>query len=659
MNAKKFLSLLLSVLMVVGCMIIMPFTACAEAWDGSSCSVPAGAGTSASPYLITNADELAWLSQTSQSDNLTGKYFQLENDIDLGGKEWLPIGSPTTQFKGKFDGKNHTVSNFICTESASAGLFGRLINATVKNVVIDNAVIVTIASESSFGGALAGYSQGSIVTNITVNDNVSVTGYNVGGIIGRTWSTMSEVSYCVNNATVSTDGKYGGEAAGGIVGLATVANISYCINNGKISTKANAEQLAGGIAGRFGGTAVATLSYCLNTGDVSSTHTAGAIAGKNMYNGCKYEHCVSTVPISGGLTDWSGNLVGRFSTNAGSATECYVSASSQFDTIGRNAANASKATLTDIVVCTTAKELAIREAAAGKIIEAVNTNASLESIESTADVCALVGYTDGKTLSPVSSGDFTDPVYLYVDTLDGAAVRLNADSTGLRWQTATDKAQYDAVTALEGVSVSYGTLIAPEEYVALAGEFTAEALENALAGSVKGTKYLDVKAGEFYKNTDSEYIFAGSLSNIIAYNYSRQFSAVGYVAVTYPDSTVKTFYSTFTDAQTRSVYEVATAALADAESYEADQLAVIEGFYKPVFDVDVDFAGGAITVFNSEAWSAGDIISVAFDSTGKILTVTVAQGRDIGAVVVNGKRVAGSDFTFTSYSDSGVLTVKY
>ncbi len=376
MKSKHIFALTLSVALLLAC-LVLPVSAEAEAWDGTTATQPAGSGTAADPYRIGTGAELYWLSQQASSKAFSDSVI-LTADIDLGGNEWMPIG-PTTgaSFRGIFDGQGHSVSNFTVTGQANSGLFGALVNASVKNLTLDQITIVTEETTSGFGGALVGYMQGTTLTGITVGSNVSVTGYNVGGVVGRTWNTKNTIAYCTSGATVTTDSSNAGEAAGGIAGLAAIVDISYCVNTGDITAASNGEQLAGGIAGRFGGSAVGTMQYCLNRGTVSSSHTAGGIAGKNMYNGCSYENCVTTVPVFRGNGDWSGSLVGRFSTNPGSMTNCYAPADDTYGWTGANAANATNCTQSNVAVCTTEAELALLNDYAAAIERAVAQQSAL------------------------------------------------------------------------------------------------------------------------------------------------------------------------------------------------------------------------------------------------------------------------------------------
>ncbi len=88
-----------------------------------------GQGSSGNPYIIGTAEELAGLASLVNSGNqFANKYIKLSADIDLAGKEWVPIGTNDNRFYGIFDGDGHIVSNLtMYVESDNcAGLFGYL-----------------------------------------------------------------------------------------------------------------------------------------------------------------------------------------------------------------------------------------------------------------------------------------------------------------------------------------------------------------------------------------------------------------------------------------------------------------------------------------------------------------------------------------------------
>ena len=266
-------------------------------WDGKREAIRSGSGTEENPYLIENAQNLAWLIYSMNWDYspwTEGKYFLLTTDIDLNGSDdnqWIPIGagqsaSGTKSFKGVFDGGFHKITGLYIDDNnaindktsiwyGSLGAFFSNIqnNGVVKNLYLEGSV--------TSNGRCAGISGSNgiieyCVSNVNVESN-----NNAAGIVA---SGNSTVSYCANLGDIK--GKMG---VGGIVGMnGTVEN---CYNIGKIE----AENIVGGIAGRSNNI---TNSY--NIGDIVYAETAslkGAIVGfaqsSGNINNCHYlEGCI-------------------------------------------------------------------------------------------------------------------------------------------------------------------------------------------------------------------------------------------------------------------------------------------------------------------------------------------------------------------------------
>lgn len=90
---------------------------------------------------IKNADDLFQFAKMINSGDRRANdvYVRLENDIDLGGKEWTPIGYKRVYaFSGIFDGNGYTVKNFLITndEIIQKGFFGFL-KGEVYNLSVD------------------------------------------------------------------------------------------------------------------------------------------------------------------------------------------------------------------------------------------------------------------------------------------------------------------------------------------------------------------------------------------------------------------------------------------------------------------------------------------------------------------------------------------
>ena len=156
-------------------------------------------------------------------------------------------------------------------------------------------------------------------------------------------------------------------------------------------------------------------------------------------------------------------------------------------------------------------------------------------------------------------------------TKDAASVRLsNAyEASGLRFKTSFDAdflANLKAYAEANSLTFEFGTIIAPNNYVETAGEFTIEALDKLDLGD----KAAYVKVAANYDNPFTEKngvkTYAGSLANIKTTNLDRDFAGIGYVQV--GDMVI---YSS--DYTVRSVAQVAQSAL-DAGEFSNNAAAV-------------------------------------------------------------------------------------
>ena len=103
--------------------------------------VPEGDGTEANPYLISNFNELYWVSENSDSWD---KHFLQTADIDaifsesaLSAQGGLsPIGNDSKMFTGRYNGNYKTISNLIINRPNTdyVGLFGYTNSATIEKL---------------------------------------------------------------------------------------------------------------------------------------------------------------------------------------------------------------------------------------------------------------------------------------------------------------------------------------------------------------------------------------------------------------------------------------------------------------------------------------------------------------------------------------------
>lgn len=275
-NMKKIsvsVAVILSAIMIF-CMI--PFSVSA-AWDGTSVatSYTAGTGTETDPFIISTESELALLAaECLDADNAgnAGKFYKLSGDLDLGEKNWAPIGTSSgTAFAGTFDGDGHTIRGLcIDTSENYAGLFGYVKNGTVKNLNVEAGTI----KSAKYAGVVVGQLACTAAEgNYAVVENCHVTAelldaVQIGGVVSRVSTTgattdQMRITGCSAEFTgIATSGEF----AGGIVGAAGSCVISYCtVTNSKIVTGgergASAFITVGGICACQGASSAACHIY--------------------------------------------------------------------------------------------------------------------------------------------------------------------------------------------------------------------------------------------------------------------------------------------------------------------------------------------------------------------------------------------------------------
>lgn len=210
-----------------------------NAWNGTVATAFAdGTGTETDPYIIANADQLAYLGDRVSNDNANygSAHYQLIADINIGGIKnyntngrkvlFYPIGynkvGGTTNekgnwytyggsIKGVFDGMGHTISGIYQNTWAmvgdyagtyyndAMGLFGYVNGGTIKNLTIDN-----FYSEGEYAstGCITAYADGNATfENIAITNSHPQT-YNTGvaGIVG--WDNGNNSNFTFKNITV-------------------------------------------------------------------------------------------------------------------------------------------------------------------------------------------------------------------------------------------------------------------------------------------------------------------------------------------------------------------------------------------------------------------------------------------------------------------------
>ena len=271
----------------------------------------AGTGSSVNPYVITTAAEFNELATAAQSENFSGLYIMLGNNITVNtgsSSSWLtsaptnkltPIGTESVPFCGNFDGQGYTISGAYMNQNVGGagcgmGIFGVIGNgAVIKNFRIVNSCFI----DDEWIGSVVGEMSGGTIDGIYVGSDVyvkasakAVAGGIVGGCVGTNTDSRT-VKNCVFKGTVTATNTAG---TGGIIGLPNSKGfaIDNCLMTGSVSS-------AGGttnVGGIFGYNNYATASVT-NTVYAGSGYGAYPI-GNNNSKTLTISGCYSTANVT-------------------------------------------------------------------------------------------------------------------------------------------------------------------------------------------------------------------------------------------------------------------------------------------------------------------------------------------------------------------------
>lgn len=200
-----------------------------------------GYGTSENPYEIYTVQQFADLSKINEY-----YYYILKDNLSLSGF-WTGIGTYDVPFTGYFDGNNKTITGLVIESGIYSGLFAVVNDATIKNLIIENAVI----SGSQNAGTLIGYSNNVEVSNVKIIN--------------------TEVYLC----DIEQESEL---VAGGVVGVAENSSFYEIIISGSVKINSMFENAAGGLSG-IGG----NFYNSSTTVNVEGTGFVGGAIGYSNY----------------------------------------------------------------------------------------------------------------------------------------------------------------------------------------------------------------------------------------------------------------------------------------------------------------------------------------------------------------------------------------
>ena len=297
-----------------------------------------GLGTAESPYQISSAEELAYLSNEVNSGRFYNPetketqyiYVELTADIDLSGKYWTPIignlnlsDGSGSGFVGSFDGKGYVISGMTVdvksSQIAIAGFFGYMAGATdetlkISNLGVINSEVSASSSYSALAGGLVGYSPSLTIENCYNTGSVSASGYgpDAGGLVGC--SSFLTIENCYNTGNVSAESSSSFVSAGGLVGdVFSSLTITNSYNTGSVSaTSSPSYAHVGGLVGHSGSI---IIESSFNSGKVSTNNSSANVGGIVGYiNGSatiNNTFCTGDIQSPSGSGDYINPMVGR------------------------------------------------------------------------------------------------------------------------------------------------------------------------------------------------------------------------------------------------------------------------------------------------------------------------------------------------------------
>lgn len=250
---NRLISVGIALLLIIAAVlfIIPQKTAGAETWIESAAEFAAGNGSQGAPYQISTAGELANLAKMvndGKTDENT--YFELTADIDLGGKEWTPIGTKDSQFAGKLFGNGNTISNLTVGGGDNRGLFSYS-SGEIKNLYLEKIDITTTMN----AGGVCAFNSGTIEGCGVLSGTIICSNPNGGQLGGICMENSGTISRCFSNASVK------GATSAGIVYINRGNGVVQdCYNTGTLEGSSSASGINTNNYGK--------IKTCLNLGAV-------------------------------------------------------------------------------------------------------------------------------------------------------------------------------------------------------------------------------------------------------------------------------------------------------------------------------------------------------------------------------------------------------
>ena len=470
-----------------------------------------------------------------------GKYY-LTADITIDEDRTEALFNGT--FTGSFDGAGHSItfaSGKGLTLSASGAMMFQTVgtDASITNLALGTKAapvtlkLGTLPEEEILCGLLAAETGGAVKTisnvHVYVNMDASTSvALNFGGLFGSLANSVT-VQGCSANGSITLDGSAQNQLlnVGGIAGIVRTGGtvrLTDCVNKANIVLK-NTKKAASGVGGMIG-------SILFKSGN----NNPGLII-----RSCANLAQLDCVKICGGIIGYIANKPSGSNLKAMKITGCYQSGMVMAGTRGGGIVGSAAANSTNpLTICGCLNVGTVKATAANAVIAGI-LGQNFKTADCTITMCLQKGVLDVNGLENVTAEEFVSNDKKATCTVENfpeittdnftmkqtAAVRI-VEPMGIRFTATINADLYQQLVENFGDMLQIGTLIAPEQYVKGAGDFTVEKLEALRTEKDIATPtYLAC----IYEETVKKGSFTGAITAEIPEQYSLNYTAISYIAV--------------------------------------------------------------------------------------------------------------------------------
>ena len=289
----------------------------AQFWNNNTEPFTEGNGSPVNPYIISTPQQLAYLAVMVRDDhaNYATKNYKLNVDIELDAYLWyLPIGTESLPFSGKFDGNGKIISGgrgialFEYTEYAEIfrlrlelwsvqnweDYSGIIICSAFETVVSDCSIVESSVRTGIISCGFIGYAKNSAISNCNFSGEITNNNSNYrGGFIGL--AENSVISNCKFSGNITSNN----DITGGFIGYAEETTVSDCSFSGRINS--GGQYHSGGFVG-YGKNL--TLNNCNSEGLVIGVYYVGGFGGEivnSVITNCYSKSSISGKSVVGGF----------------------------------------------------------------------------------------------------------------------------------------------------------------------------------------------------------------------------------------------------------------------------------------------------------------------------------------------------------------------